>query len=131
LRITGSEKGERGQTRVDNLNELVSACRAFEPEDEDSSVLLQFLSQASLDAGETQADPDADAVQLMTLHSAKGLEFPRVFLVGAEEELFPHVMSLIRPVVSKRNGGLAYVGIHSRDAAFGGDLRGVSSSEWT
>ena len=94
LAYHGSEKGERGQTRVDNLNELVSACRAFEPEDEDSSVLLQFLSQASLDAGETQADPDADAVQLMTLHSAKGLEFPRVFLVGAEEELFPHVMSL-------------------------------------
>ena len=79
LAYHGSEKGERGQARVDNLNELVSACRAFEPEDEESSVLLQFLSQASLDAGETQADPDADAVQLMTLHSAKGLEFPRVF----------------------------------------------------
>ena len=111
LAYHGSEKGERGQTRVDNLNELVSACRAFEPEDEDSSVLLQFLSQASLDAGETQADPDADAVQLMTLHSAKGLEFPRVFLVGAEEELFPHVMSLDSAGGLEEERRLAYVGI--------------------
>ncbi|NCV52131.1 MAG: DNA helicase II [Gammaproteobacteria bacterium] len=72
---------------------------------------LQFLSQASLDAGETQADPDADAVQLMTLHSAKGLEFPRVFLVGAEEELFPHVMSLDSAGGLEEERRLAYVGI--------------------
>ena len=96
---------------MDNLNELVSACRAFEPEDQESSILLQFLSQASLDAGETQADPDADAVQLMTLHSAKGLEFPRVFLVGAEEELFPHVMSLDSEGGLEEERRLAYVGI--------------------
>jgi DNA helicase-2/ATP-dependent DNA helicase PcrA len=111
LAYHGSEKGERGQARVDNLNELVSACRAFEPEDQESSILLQFLSQASLDAGETQADPDADAVQLMTLHSAKGLEFPRVFLVGAEEELFPHVMSLDSAGGLEEERRLAYVGI--------------------
>ena len=111
LAYHGSEKGERGQARVDNLNELVSACRAFEPEDQEASILLQFLSQASLDAGETQADPDADAVQLMTLHSAKGLEFPRVFLVGAEEELFPHVMSLDSAGGLEEERRLAYVGI--------------------
>ena len=111
LAYHGSEKGERGQARVDNLNELVSACRGFEPEDDESPVLLQFLSQASLDAGETQAAPDADAVQLMTLHSAKGLEFPRVFLVGAEEELFPHVMSLESAGGLEEERRLAYVGI--------------------
>lgn len=107
----GSEKGERGQTRIDNLNELVSACRAFEPEDDEGSVLLQFLSQASLDAGDTQADPDADAVQLMTLHSAKGLEFQDVFLVGAEEELFPHRMSMDSVGGLEEERRLAYVGV--------------------
>ena len=107
----GSEKGERGQARIDNLNELVSACRAFEPDDVESNLLLQFLSQASLNAGETQADPDTDAVQLMTLHSAKGLEFPRVFLVGAEEELFPHVMSLDSAGGLEEERRLADVGI--------------------
>ena len=111
LAYHGSEKGERGQARVDNLNELVSACRAFEPEEEETSVLLQFLSQASLDAGETQADPDDDAVQLMTLHSAKGLEFHKVFLVGAEEELFPHRMSMDSPGGLEEERRLAYVGI--------------------
>ena len=56
----------------------------LEPEDQETSILLQFLSQASLDAGETQADPDADAVQLMTLHSQR-IEFPAYFC-GSEEE---------------------------------------------
>ncbi|MGA1206396.1 MAG: DNA helicase II [Litorivicinaceae bacterium] len=107
----GSEKGERGQARVDNLNELVSACRGFEPEDPELPVLLQFLSQASLDAGDNQADPDADAVQLMTLHSAKGLEFPTVYLVGAEEELFPHRMSLDSDGGLEEERRLAYVGL--------------------
>ncbi len=111
LAYHGSEKGEKGQARVDNLNELVSATRAFEPEEDGGSVLLQFLSQASLDAGETQADPDEDAVQLMTLHSAKGLEFPWVFLVGAEEELFPHRMSLDSAGGLEEERRLAYVGI--------------------
>ncbi len=107
----GSEKGERGQARVDNLNELVSACKAFEPDAEDTGILLQFLSQASLDAGDQQADPDADAVQLMTLHAAKGLEFKKVFLVGAEEELFPHRMSLDSAGGLEEERRLAYVGI--------------------
>ena len=54
---------------------------------------LSFLDQVALDAGDRQADEDQDAVQLMTLHSAKGLEFPLVFLAGMEENLFPHKMS--------------------------------------
>ncbi|MGB2119880.1 MAG: DNA helicase II, partial [Porticoccaceae bacterium] len=91
------EKGERGQARVENLEELVNACRNFEPEDNDLPVLPQFLDQVALDAGDRQADEDQDAVQLMTLHSAKGLEFPLVFLAGMEENLFPHKMSIDEP----------------------------------
>ena len=69
----------------------------FEPEDGDAAVLPQFLDQVALDAGDRQADQDEDAVQLMTLHSAKGLEFPLVFLAGMEENLFPHKMSIDEP----------------------------------
>ena len=88
LAYHGSEKGERGQARVDNLNELVSACRGFEPEDDESQFSYNFVSSES-DAGETQADPDADAVQLMTLHSAKGLEFPVYFWSALKRSYFP------------------------------------------
>jgi DNA helicase-2/ATP-dependent DNA helicase PcrA len=91
------EKGERGQARVENLEELVNACKNFEPEDSGAAVLPQFLDQVALDAGDRQADQDEDAVQLMTLHSAKGLEFPLVFLAGMEENLFPHKMSIDEP----------------------------------
>jgi DNA helicase-2/ATP-dependent DNA helicase PcrA len=105
------EKGERGQARVENLEELVSACRNFEAEDNDLPVLPQFLDQVALDSGDRQADPDQDAVQLMTLHSAKGLEFPLVFLAGMEENLFPHKMSLDEPGRLEEERRLAYVGI--------------------
>jgi DNA helicase-2/ATP-dependent DNA helicase PcrA len=91
------EKGERGQARVENLEELIGACRNFEPEDKDLPTLPQFLDQVALDSGDRQADEDQDAVQLMTLHSAKGLEFPLVFIAGVEENLFPHKMSLDEP----------------------------------
>ncbi|MGB9092161.1 MAG: DNA helicase II, partial [Pseudomonas farsensis] len=93
------EKGEKGQARVENLEELVSAARNFESaeEDADLSPLSAFLGHASLEAGDSQADEHEDSVQLMTLHSAKGLEFPYVFLVGMEEGLFPHKMSLEEP----------------------------------
>ena len=72
------EKGEKGQARVENLEELVSAARAFENGEDDVELtpLQAFLSHASLEAGDTQADAFEDSVQLMTLHSAKGLEFP-------------------------------------------------------
>lgn len=105
------EKGERGLTRVENLGELVTACKVFEPEDPDQSVLRQFIDNAALDAGERQADSDEDAVQLMTLHSAKGLEFPLVFLAGLEENLFPHKMSLEEPGRLEEERRLCYVGI--------------------
>ncbi|BAN51336.1 DNA helicase II [Metapseudomonas resinovorans] len=107
------EKGEKGQARVENLEELVSAARAFEnnEEEEDLTPLQAFLSHASLEAGETQADAFEDSVQLMTLHSAKGLEFPLVFLVGMEEGLFPHKMSLEEPGRLEEERRLAYVGV--------------------
>ncbi len=105
------EKGERGQARVENLEELVNACKNFEPEDSDAPVLPQFLDQVALDAGDRQADQDQDAVQLMTLHSAKGLEFPLVFLAGMEENLFPHKMSIDEPGRLEEERRLAYVGI--------------------
>ncbi|MGB0449131.1 MAG: DNA helicase II [Porticoccaceae bacterium] len=105
------EKGERGQARVENLEELVGACRNFEPEDADQPILPQFLDQVALDAGDRQADEDEDAVQLMTLHSAKGLEFPLVFLAGMEENLFPHKMSIEEPGRLEEERRLAYVGI--------------------
>ena len=109
------EKGEKAQARVENLEELVSAARAFEnemvDEEEEGDVLLAFLAHASLEAGETQADRFEDSVQLMTLHSAKGLEFPLVFMAGVEEGLFPHKMSLEEPGRLEEERRLAYVGI--------------------
>jgi DNA helicase-2/ATP-dependent DNA helicase PcrA len=107
------EKGEKGQARVENLEELVSAARNFEASDDDAelSPLSAFLGHASLEAGDAQADEHEDSIQLMTLHSAKGLEFPYVFLVGMEEGLFPHKMSLEEPGRLEEERRLAYVGI--------------------
>ncbi|MAG67010.1 MULTISPECIES: DNA helicase II [Pseudomonadaceae] len=115
LRFHEQEKGDKGQARVENLEELVSAARGFENDmadaEEDGDVLLAFLAHASLEAGETQADRFEDSVQLMTLHSAKGLEFPLVFMAGVEEGLFPHKMSLEDPGRLEEERRLAYVGI--------------------
>ena len=108
------EKGEKGQARIENLDELVSAARGFEYKDdehENIDVLTAFLSHAALEAGEGQADPWEDCVQLMTLHSAKGLEFPLVFLSGMEEGLFPHQMSIDEPGRLEEERRLCYVGI--------------------
>uniref|UniRef100_UPI000676F2D3 DNA helicase II n=1 Tax=Vibrio parahaemolyticus TaxID=670 RepID=UPI000676F2D3 len=89
------EKGEKSKARIENLEELVTATRQFEkPEEaEEMSLLTAFLTHAALEAGDGQADEFEDAVQLMTLHSAKGLEFPLVFMVGVEEGMFPSQMS--------------------------------------
>lgn len=106
------EKGEKGRARVENLEELVSAARQFEyDEDEGLDDLSAFLAHAALEAGEGQADAYEDAVQLMTLHTAKGLEFPLVFLVGVEEELFPHRLSVEEPGRLEEERRLAYVGM--------------------
>jgi DNA helicase-2/ATP-dependent DNA helicase PcrA len=111
LEFHRNEKGERGQTRAENLEELVSACRQFVPENPEQPSLPQFLDRASLDAGDGQAEEFEDGVQLMTLHSAKGLEFPLVFLAGMEENLFPHAMSREEPGRLEEERRLAYVGI--------------------
>ena len=108
------EKGEKGQARVENLEELVSAARNFKKNDDlddDLPPLVAFLDHAVLEAGDTQADEFTEAVQLMTLHSAKGLEFPIVFIAGMEEGLFPHKMSLEEPGRLEEERRLAYVGI--------------------
>lgn len=90
------EKGEKGQARVENLHELVTAARGYEIEEteDDLPLLASFLAHAALEAGEGQAEEWEDCVQLMSLHTAKGLEFPLVFLTGLEEGLFPHQRSL-------------------------------------
>lgn len=107
------EGGEKGQGRLDNLAELVTATRQFSYQDEESDLLpLQaFLSHAALESGENQADRWQDAVQLMTLHAAKGLEFRQVFIVGMEEGLFPSQMSLEEGGRLEEERRLAYVGI--------------------
>jgi DNA helicase-2/ATP-dependent DNA helicase PcrA len=111
LEFHRAEKGERGQARVDNLFELVSACKSFEAEDDELPVLPQFLAQATLEAGDQQAEAHEDAVQLMTFHSAKGLEFPVVIMAGMEENLFPHSMSAEEPGRLEEERRLCYVGI--------------------
>ena len=106
------EKGEKGRARVENLEELVSAARQFEyDEDEGLDDLSAFLAHAALEAGEGQADAYEDAVQLMTLHTAKGLEFPLVFMVGLEEGLFPHQLSIDESGRLEEERRLAYVGM--------------------
>ena len=106
------EKGEKGEVRIENLEELVTATKQFTKPDEaeDLSDLTAFLTHASLEAGEAQASPNQDYVELMTLHSAKGLEFPRVFMVGVEEGIFPSGMSFDEGRLQEERR-LAYVGI--------------------
>ena len=114
------EKGERAEARLENLNELVTAARRFEdrlarepdPEDEYADrPLAAFVRHTVLEAGEGQADEHVDSVQLMTLHAAKGLEFPTVFLCGMEEGLFPHHRSLESHAQLEEERRLCYVGM--------------------
>jgi len=106
-------KDGKGQDRVENLDQLVETAGRFrlELEDAQSDPLGAFVAHAALEAGESQADPFEDGVQLMTLHSAKGLEFPIVFLVGLEEGLFPHSMSAEDPARLEEERRLCYVGM--------------------
>jgi DNA helicase-2/ATP-dependent DNA helicase PcrA len=108
----------RGQldSRTDNLDELVSVASRFVQRDDDEEAaalteLVAFLAYASLEAGEGQAQSGEDGVQLMTLHSAKGLEFPLVFLAGMEEGLFPSGKSSEESGRLEEERRLAYVGI--------------------
>ncbi len=115
------EKGEVGQARVDNLNELISAAHGYLQVKQDEALemdeLSAFLAYATLEAGEGQGDAGEDCVQMMTLHSAKGLEFPLVFLAGLEEGLFPHQMSLDEPGRLEEERRLCYVGITRAEQA--------------
>jgi len=105
------ERGERGEGRVENLLELVSAAKGFSPEGEtDMQPLESFLAHAVLESGEGQADPYADCVQMMTLHTAKGLEFPVVFLTGMEDGVFPHQRSIADLASLEEERRLCYVG---------------------
>ena len=104
------DKADRGEARVENLNELVSAARGFEPES-DLPPLQSFLSHAVLESGDTQADAWEDCVQMMTLHTAKGLEFALVFLCGMEDGLFPHQRSINDFDGLEEERRLCYVGM--------------------
>ncbi len=108
------EKSEKAEARVENLKELVNAARQFEfdgENEEDLSELDLFLAHAALESGETQGDLSEACVQLMTLHSAKGLEFPLVFMVGMEEGLFPGQRSLEDIGRLEEERRLCYVGM--------------------
>ena len=108
------EKVDRAQTRIENLKELVIAAGQFVADGEDQDPqdpLTAFLSHAALEAGEEQAADGEDLVSLMTLHSAKGLEFPAVFLCGMEEGLFPHSRSSDDPAKLEEERRLCYVGM--------------------
>ena len=111
-------KTEReGAERIENLNELVNAAAAFTTEDaaiesgEEADPLTAFLTHAALEAGEHQAGEGQDALQLMTMHSAKGLEFNAVFVSGLEEGLFPHEQSLLEKDGPEEERRLMYVAL--------------------
>ena len=109
------EKIDRAQTRIENLQELVIAAEQFTFDGDDRGIrripLTAFLSHAALEAGEEQAAEGEDLVSLMTLHSAKGLEFPVVFICGMEEGLFPHSRSSDDPEKLEEERRLCYVGM--------------------
>ena len=105
------DKGDRGEARIENLGELVSAARGYEPEAADLPPLQSFLAHAVLESGETQGSEWEDCVQMMTLHTAKGLEFPVVFLCGMEDGLFPHQRSITDLASLEEERRLCYVGI--------------------
>jgi DNA helicase-2/ATP-dependent DNA helicase PcrA len=111
-------KTEReGAERIENLEELVNAAAAFTQEERDTESgeavdpLTAFLTHAALEAGEHQAGEGQDALQMMTVHSAKGLEFDAVFLTGLEEGLFPHEQSVAERDGLEEERRLAYVAI--------------------
>lgn len=135
------DKSEQGQGRLENLDELINAASLFKPAepetlegmsseaevananqplgeidglltlDAQATPLAEFLAQAALEAGDQQADAWESCVQLMTLHSAKGLEFPLVFMIGMEEGLFPSTQSHEDASRLQEERRLCYVGI--------------------
>lgn len=108
------DTSERGESRVENVRELSSAAATYAyvaEADDELSLTDSFLAHAALEAGEGQGEPDENCVQLMTLHSAKGLEFPTVFMTGMEQGLFPNQRSVEEPGRLEEERRLCYVGI--------------------
>jgi DNA helicase-2/ATP-dependent DNA helicase PcrA len=116
---THYQADKEGEDRIANLEELVTAAVAFSNQDfgnhnnveEDADLLTQFLNHASLEAGEHQADVGREALQLMTVHAAKGLEFKAVFISGVEEGLFPHEQSTYENSGVEEERRLMYVAV--------------------
>ena len=109
-----NEKMDKGDEKIENLEELVNAAKLFEFDKENEDKLGEvdmFLSYAALEAGVSQSEESEDCVQLMTLHSAKGLEFKQVFLVGLEEGLFPSQQSVDDTGRLEEERRLCYVGM--------------------
>lgn len=109
------EKGDKSESRLENLQELINAAKEFRYEqfedEEELPLLVAFLAHASLEAGDMQADEHERSVHMMTLHAAKGLEFPLVFMVGMEEGLFPGRQSMEEPGRMEEERRLCYVGM--------------------
>lgn len=110
VRELQAEDTHEARARLENLSELVGVAREYETNDEDPS-LAGFLANIALVSDLDSLDDDASYVTLMTLHSAKGLEFPNVFLTGLEEGVFPHSRTLTEPAELEEERRLAYVGI--------------------
>ncbi|GEL13432.1 ATP-dependent DNA helicase PcrA [Lapidilactobacillus concavus DSM 17758] len=109
------QKTVEAETRLENLAEFLTVTKQFddtyEPEDDDSDRLTDFISQLALVSDQDDLDDDAQQVTMMTLHAAKGLEFPVVFLVGLEEGIFPLSRALLEDDALEEERRLAYVGI--------------------
>ncbi len=108
------EKGDKSESRLENLQELINAAKQFryeQDEEDELPLLVAFLAHASLEAGEMQGEEHDRCVRMMTLHAAKGLEFPVVFLVGMEEGLFPGRQSMEEPGRLEEERRLCYVGM--------------------
>ncbi len=101
---------EEADTRIENIQELYSAVVQFQEENEETN-LQEFLASASLASDLDNLQEGQEKVSLMTLHSAKGLEFPIVFLVGLEQGIFPHNRSLNDPIALEEERRLCYVGV--------------------
>ena len=107
-------KGDKSESRLDNLQELINAAKQYryeQDEEDDLPLVNAFLAHASLESGEMQAEEHERYVHLMTLHAAKGLEFPIVFLVGMEEGVFPGKQSIEEPGRLEEERRLCYVGM--------------------